>query len=148
MLEGVRSTVTAADLAHELSGTTDHFVEVLDDQAVMRAVEALTEFFQPLRREWTIGLAIRSSVYRSEVRKRSVTVAGRRCARRSASLPASLRALADLGSRDRLSSYRLLVGTYPSHGRLCLASESRCGKRQIKTSPAGSRALGTIFFVS
>ena len=30
MLEGVGSTIIARDLAYELSGTTDHFVEVLN----------------------------------------------------------------------------------------------------------------------
>jgi hypothetical protein len=30
----VGPTIIARDLAHELSGATDHFVEVLDDQVV------------------------------------------------------------------------------------------------------------------
>jgi hypothetical protein len=34
MLEGVGPTIIARGLAHELSGTTNHFVEVLDDQVV------------------------------------------------------------------------------------------------------------------
>ena len=34
MLEGVGPTIIAGDLAHELGGTTDHFIEVLDDQVV------------------------------------------------------------------------------------------------------------------
>ena len=32
MLEGVGPKIVARDLANELSGATDHFVEVLDDQ--------------------------------------------------------------------------------------------------------------------
>ena len=34
MLEGVGSAIIARDLAYELSGTTDHFVEVLNHQVV------------------------------------------------------------------------------------------------------------------
>ena len=34
MLEGLGPTIIARDLAHELSGATDDFIEVLDDQVI------------------------------------------------------------------------------------------------------------------
>ena len=34
VFESVDTTIIAGDLAHELSGTPDHFLKVLDDQIV------------------------------------------------------------------------------------------------------------------
>jgi hypothetical protein len=41
VLESVDTTILGRDLAHELGGTTDHFIQVLDDQVVdsLRAQE-------------------------------------------------------------------------------------------------------------
>ena len=34
MLEGLEPTIIARDLAHEISGTTNHFNDILDDQVL------------------------------------------------------------------------------------------------------------------
>ena len=58
MLEGVGPTIIARDLAHELSGTTDHFVEVLHDQVVNLlctqqrfgySVQLVSDVYRPIR---------------------------------------------------------------------------------------------------